>query len=229
MDQDDDQDDDLGLLEHAAFDLGRADPRMRAFVVAYALTGSIIRACKAARVSHMTTRTPQWREDPEFQRAMGLAEEVIAERMEAEARRRATEGTRSYKFTKEGVPLRHPEECECGHGIGVHARGKVDGVEARTSCTECSCTRFLGAFYFEHAYSDRLLEFVLKAQSPEKYGDRLQVRGLLGSLDISKLPDDVVQRIADGGDPMEVLVNAARAGVKLLTAGPLARREDAGA
>ena len=129
------------------------------------------------------------------------------------------DGSRSYKFTKDGTPLRHPELCECEHPRRLHAIGKGEhGEEVRAACTECSCARFDAAYYFEHAYSDKLLELLLKSQMPEKYGDKLNLKGILGTLDMDRLPDELVARIAAGDDPVQVLASAGAATVRQLAA-----------
>lgn len=201
--------------------LNLPDGRMRAYLIAYAITGNHGRARKAAKLAHPTPWQWQQQGDPRYLAALAECEHVIAGHLEDEARRRAVEGSRSYKFTKDGTPLRHPELCECSHSRSLHAMGTpaTAGAEApRVACTECSCRQFSPAYYFEHAYSDRLLELLLKAQVPEKYGDRLHLRGVLGSLDMGRLPDELVARIAAGDDPMEVLASASRETVRQLAA-----------
>ena len=54
-------------------------------------------------------------------------------------------------------------------------------------------------------YSDVLLMFLLKGIRPEKYGDRMEVRGAFANLDISKLPDALVHRLSQGENPLSVL------------------------
>ena len=54
-------------------------------------------------------------------------------------------------------------------------------------------------------YSDILLIFLLKALRPEKYRERVDVRGVLAHLDISRLPDELVARPAAGENPISVL------------------------
>ena len=54
-------------------------------------------------------------------------------------------------------------------------------------------------------YSDVLLIFLLKALRPERYRERVDVRGVLAHLDVSLLPDDLVARLADGENPVTVL------------------------
>ncbi len=59
-----------------------------------------------------------------------------------------------------------------------------------------------------HRYSDTLLIFLMKGLMPERYGDRVEVGGTLANLDVSRLPDDLVERIAAGEHPLAVLASA---------------------
>ena len=56
-------------------------------------------------------------------------------------------------------------------------------------------------------YSDNLLMFQLKSLRPDLYRDRVDVNamGILGRLDLNKLPDDLIARLADGEHPASVL------------------------
>lgn len=56
-------------------------------------------------------------------------------------------------------------------------------------------------------YSDRLLILLLKGAMPEKYGDSVSVRGGLAKLDLSRLPDEAIARIANGEHPITVLAS----------------------
>lgn len=153
-----------------------------------------------------------------------------------EATRRAVEGVKSFKFDKEGIPLRHPEECECGHHLRSHPKLQVGGdslalkdsepvrppVDSLANgCIECDCSQFLGAPYFEHSYGDTLLIFLTKGALPERYRDRMEVRGLLANLDLNLLPNALVDRIANGEHVEAVLAaGASEAGI---TPGELVR------
>jgi hypothetical protein len=53
--------------------------------------------------------------------------------------------------------------------------------------------------------SDNLLMFLLKGAYPDKYKDRMELRGSLASINVDLLPDDIVGRIADGEHPLSVL------------------------
>ena len=54
-------------------------------------------------------------------------------------------------------------------------------------------------------YSDVLLMFRLKALRPEKYRERVDLRGSLAHIDVSQLPDHLLARIAAGEHPYSVL------------------------
>ncbi len=54
-------------------------------------------------------------------------------------------------------------------------------------------------------YSDVLLIFLLKSLRPDRYRERVDVRGVLAHLDVSLLPDNLVARLAAGENPITVL------------------------
>ncbi len=54
-------------------------------------------------------------------------------------------------------------------------------------------------------FSDLLLMFQLKALRPEKYRERVELRGAFANLDIAALPDDLIARLAKGEHPLSVL------------------------
>ena len=54
-------------------------------------------------------------------------------------------------------------------------------------------------------YSDVLLIFLLKSLRPDRYRERVDVRGVLAHLDVSLLPDELVARLAAGENPITVL------------------------
>lgn len=192
-------------------------PKQRAFLQALAVTASVTRACEYAGISRKLPYSPSWRRDPAFMRAQDRAIELAAETMEEEARRRAVRGVRRYQFTKSGDVIRHPTRCECGHDARLHPRLDADSSSPRActhpDCRDAShpCPDFIGAPYYEHEYSDTLLIFLLKGAMPEKYTKRVELRGLFANLDMTKLPDAVVGRIAAGENPIQVVIEAANA------------------
>ena len=54
-------------------------------------------------------------------------------------------------------------------------------------------------------YSDVLLIFLLKGLRPEKYRERVDLRGSLAHIDLKQLPDHLLARIAAGEHPFSVL------------------------
>ena len=67
-------------------------------------------------------------------------------------------------------------------------------------------------------YSDVLLIFLLKGLRPEKYRDRVELRGAMANLDLSQLPDHLIERIAKGEHPLSVLASAIEGEPKALPA-----------
>jgi hypothetical protein len=202
--------------------LRHPDALRQAWLIAYATTGIKRHVARMIGCHETIHRSPEWLADHEFQKGLALAEELIADRMEDEARRRALEGQRKYKFTRDGVPLLHPKMCECGHGVELHPRPSKDDRDQTRPCEHPDCTDcsdFIGEPYFEDAYSDRLLETLLKAQNRDKYGDKVEMRGMLANLDMSRLPAPVVARLADGEDPYQVLATLSTENLRLLNAG----------
>lgn len=187
----------------------------RAFLTAYALTGHVARSCAAAGISTRLPYTPGWRRDESFQEAYEEARLMSSVALEDEARRRAIDGDRVYKFDKDGDPLRHPDECECGHPRGDHA------LAAACTAEECSCSSFHGRPYYELKKSDVLLIFLTKGALPERYRELKEVRSTLAKLDLSLLPNDMIARIA-AGEPIESVL-AAGASDAGLTPGEIMR------
>ncbi len=56
-------------------------------------------------------------------------------------------------------------------------------------------------------YSDVLAIFLLKGLRPERYKDRVEMRGALANLDLNLLPDEAIDRIANGEPVMAVLAS----------------------
>ena len=57
-------------------------------------------------------------------------------------------------------------------------------------------------------YSDTLLIFLLKGLRPEKYKERMELKGGLARIDLRQLPDHLLERIANGEHVMSVLASA---------------------
>ncbi|MCH7474353.1 MAG: hypothetical protein IIA27_06745 [Gemmatimonadetes bacterium] len=62
-------------------------------------------------------------------------------------------------------------------------------------------------------YSDILLIFLLKALRPEKYRERVEMHGVLANIDLTKLPDHLIARIAAGENVMAVLASGVSQGL----------------
>ena len=62
-------------------------------------------------------------------------------------------------------------------------------------------------------YSDILLIFLLKAVRPEKYREQVEMRGVLANIDLTKLPDHLIARIAAGENVMAVLASGVSQGL----------------
>jgi hypothetical protein len=56
-------------------------------------------------------------------------------------------------------------------------------------------------------YSDVLAIFLLKGLRPDRYKDRVEMRGALANLDLNLLPDEAIDRIANGEPVMAVLAS----------------------
>jgi hypothetical protein len=80
----------------------------------------------------------------------------------------------------------------------VHRRA-IEGVWKRTGWHKGEP----GGFVRE--YSGLLLIFKKKAMLPDKYRDRIELRGSLSTLDYSRLTDEQLARIASGEHPLAVL------------------------
>jgi hypothetical protein len=136
------------------------------FLVALADSPHVTAAALAAGVTRQHAYFCK-KNDPGFAQAWKKAMKESTDALEAEARRRAKEGTRSYKFhPKTGKPLLFP----AGH------------PEA-------------GKPYYEHSYSDTLMLALLKAHKPKKYRERSSVdmkatvRPAAPALDFSNMTD----------------------------------------
>ena len=192
----------------------------RAFLVAFAETGHVGKAARAAGIDPSLKYSAGWKSDHDFQTALRLAKEISVDGLEDVARARAVEGVKSYRFSKSGEPLRHPDMCDCGHGRLGHVLtpllpGEDSDETYRGPCShpDCrDCSRFVGMPYFEHVYSDTLLKFLLTGLRPETYSQKVELRGALATLDMSKLSDDLLARIAAGEHPLQVLASAAEDG-----------------
>lgn len=78
------------------------------FLAEYAKTGVASKSAKTVGIS--VDRHKRWLDtDPVYLDRFAKAEEESLENLEAEARHRAIEGDRQYKFTRDGAPIKHPK------------------------------------------------------------------------------------------------------------------------
>ena len=209
------------------------DPRQVAYLCALVVScGHQGRACEAAGISRWVPwrwRTGHAGRPPSamYLEALRVAEDLAAQRLQDVAIERATVGLRSYKFDKEGKPLRHPRRCECTHDRAEHVKARsADGVTLWGPCAgaECSCEAFEGAPYHESVLSDKLIQFLLRGSMPDRYAERVQVSGSLKTINwdaLSATPagQAAIARMARGEHPYSVLASAAEEGGRLLASG----------
>lgn len=223
------------------------EPKKRAWLKGYALTGIKKAASRAAGVGQ-TTYVSWQRSDPNFMAAVAVAEQMCADMMEDEATRRAVHGERRYKFDR-GTPKVHPDRCECGHDrrrwharaevkrpVGISLPGEKEEVATEIlwgPCLKpgCECGGFEGEPYYELEKSDDLLKFMLQGARPNKYAQRVLMGPDLNNLDLEAIArtgpagQALVARIAAGENAFAVLASATEEVLKLLP-GRLPSSED---
>ncbi|NVO33261.1 hypothetical protein [Hymenobacter lapidiphilus] len=82
-----------------------------AFLAALGCNGNVSEAAKLAGISRQYAYVA-YNERPDFAADWDTALEIAADVLEREAWRRAVEGGRQYKFTKDGDPICHPDTGE---------------------------------------------------------------------------------------------------------------------
>jgi len=119
-------------------------PSQQAFLSVYAECGNITQAANAVGVSRRAHYG--WLDNNEsYREHFADANETATDKLEKEARRRAIEGVRVYKFTRDGQPILRPGAT-------------LDDPDP---------------YYYERVYSDKLIELLLRAHRPEKFRDRV--------------------------------------------------------
>ena len=192
-----------------------SDPLRKAWLVAFAETGLHNEATEAVGRSYGIHY--YWKKsDPEFAYAYThVAQPLVADGLQDVAVRRATRGIRSYKFTSSGEPVRHPEECTCGEHLEKHIRrrspvtGDPEWVCPGFDPGDPDAQVFLGVPYVEHKASDYLLVALLKGLKKDTFGNQLKVTKTVESIDYSKLPDHMLDRIVQGENPLNILAELA--------------------
>ncbi len=97
--------------------------------------------------------------------------------------------------------LRQAEEAAADLIEREAIRRAVEGVQKPTGWYQGEP----GGFVTE--YSDVLTIFLLKGLRPERYKERVEMRGALANLDLNLLPDEAIDRIANGEHVMSVLAS----------------------
>lgn len=195
------------------------DKDQRAFLLAYSILGIQTHACDAAGLRQGAQYA--WVNDPDFQRAKKVARKMSVSRLEDVTRIRAQEGVAKYKFDRHGQPLRHPENCVCGHHIREHIRRSPESVRGHESSygsgqpiyfcpgedpDDPDASTFYGEPYKEHKYSDNLARFLLESLDRETFGKSIDIRSRVMNIDFTKLPTPILSRIVDGESPMQVVM-----------------------
>lgn len=135
-----------------------------AFLVAYAVSGNVAKACLDAGI-HRSTHYDWLETDAKYKERFAYAQQEYEDLLVAEADRRAKEGTAKMKFFKgEPIMVPHPFLKEF-----VEFRGPGGEVMEREVPVMVP--------YIEHEYSDVLLMFRLKALNPVRYRDRVDFSG----------------------------------------------------
>lgn len=141
-----------------------AHPKQRMFLGALCEHGNIERAAELATICRRTHYN--WLiGDAKYAAAFAKAQKLAATLLEDEARRRAVDGVRRLKF-HEGkvITIEVPDP-------------KPDDPENTKEVP-----------YVEHEFSDGLLMFLLKANAPDKFRDRVDLEGGLGVVNILIIP-----------------------------------------
>lgn len=123
-------------------------------------------------------------QDPLYAKAFGEAQKVANDYLLAEARRRAVQGSRRLKFTRDGVMITVPaakgEPGATKHEVECDAAD--DGArEVFVETTKGVVTKYVRDVwvkpYEEFVYSDALLMFLMKAEEPKKFRDDKPAKG----------------------------------------------------
>lgn len=192
-----------------------ADPVRRAWLIAYAECGIHTEASRA--VGRSSNLYQYWlKTDPEFKRAYEeVAIPLVGRSLQDEAVRRAKYGRKKYKFTSSGEPVRHPELCVCDHHIDAHYRrrnvvtGQPEWVCPGFDQHDPDAQTFYGIPYSERETSDTLLRYLLDGFMPEMHGRKLKIQKVVEQIDYSRLPNDLLDRIIQGENPLNVLAELA--------------------
>ena len=96
---------------HGRGSIAHIAKKKKAFLAAFAECGIIAYSAQAAGVDR-TTHYRWLKDDKKYEKDFLTAEQDAADELESEARRRAIEGQKKYKFTADGSPIMHPMNPE---------------------------------------------------------------------------------------------------------------------
>eukprot|EP00913_Durusdinium_trenchii_P008854 g8320.t1 len=131
--------------------------RQQAFLKAYVECGTISGAAQAAKISRTTHH--RWladENDVDYANAFALADEMFRSQLEDEARFRALQGLRRYKFNSKGEPVY--VDCQKSHPEAVKY------VDEKTGETRHR------RHYYEENRSDVILIALLNEAFPDRFG-----------------------------------------------------------
>jgi very-short-patch-repair endonuclease len=57
--------------------------------------------------------------------------------------------------------------------------------------------------------SDRAMEFFIRSRDPDQYGERAHLQAIVQYLDLAKLTNEQIERLANGDDPIQILLGGA--------------------
>ena len=136
-----------------SFDLSISHLTMKqqAFLKMYAELGTVKATARAVGVDAKSHY--HWlQRDAHYGKCFALSECEAADILMQEARRRAIEGCRKYKFAQNGRPLMIP--CEADHPEAVQLQNARKEV-------------YYARHYYEHQYSDSIMCLLLRGKFPE--------------------------------------------------------------
>ena len=168
----------------------------RAFLAAFTATGNIALSLKVAGITR--GQHEDWKDlDTDYKIEFGYAQKDAADALEAEARRRAVDGVKKYKFHQGSlVMMPHPQgltKTEKRHKpdpsgelvikeVQRFQRGKIVTVKvAEPVMVEYEVEVPIMVPYEEHEYSDQLLALLLRANNPDKFGNNAIPEGAVAA------------------------------------------------
>lgn len=135
--------------------------KQRALLAAFMTCGTITTAARESKIS-MSNHTTWLSQDDAYVEAYEHAKRFLNEELEREARRRAMQGVRQYKFHN-GTPVLI--QCSQDDPESMPVDTIINGEEKRVYMKH----------YYEHKYSDSLLMFMMKGKDPEQWGDKTKI------------------------------------------------------